>query len=80
MFRQDLERASTMPVSLYLKPPYSGKVAAKQFPLKYKAIKFRVSIDPFSNDTELYAREFSKSLMDQVYTRYHSLKPGSIQD
>lgn len=41
--------------------------------------RFLDSIAPFSKDTELYLREFSKSLTDRAYTWYLSLKVGSIQ-
>lgn len=42
MFKREMERASTASSSLNLKPPYSNKVASKQFLLKYKVPNSKV--------------------------------------
>lgn len=44
MFKWERERVSTGLTSLDLEPPYSYKVAPKQFPSKYKVPKFRSSM------------------------------------
>lgn len=41
--------------------------------------RFIDAMKPFSHDAELCLKEFSKSLIDRVYTWYLNLKQGSIQ-
>lgn len=45
MFKKEHERASTASRTLDLKPPYSDKVATKQYPLNTRSLIFRSSMD-----------------------------------
>jgi len=40
---------------------------------------FIYTMGPYVRDRELCLREFAKSLVDRTYTRYTTLRPGSIK-
>lgn len=43
-------------------------------------VRFLESMDQHSHDIDLYLKEFSRSLIDRVYTWYVNLKPSTIRD
>lgn len=58
MFKKEQKRATTASTNLNLKPPYSYKVAAKQYPLEYKVPKFQNFDRHKGNTIEHMARFF----------------------